>query len=49
MVVAFAGTDIGKDPINDGENIVFGNDPRKEVYYFVKEDAEDTSNGRNLQ
>ncbi|AME07326.1 hypothetical protein AUL54_13740 [Bacillus sp. SDLI1] len=40
-VVAFAGTDIGKDPINDGVkadggNIVFGNDPQKEVYYKEK-------------
>ncbi|MFG3443694.1 lipase [Bacillus velezensis] len=48
VVVAFAGTDIGKDPINDGVkadggNIVFGNDPQKEVYYIVKKDAEDTS------
>lgn len=43
VVVAFAGTDIGKDPINDGVkadggNIVFGNDPQKEVYYIVKKD-----------
>ena len=41
MVVAFAGTDIGKDPINDGVkadggNIVFGNDPKTEVHYIVK-------------
>ncbi|MDK4202492.1 lipase [Bacillus sp. PW192] len=48
VVVAFAGTDIGKDPINDGVkadggNIVFGNDPQKEVYYIVKKGAEDTS------
>ncbi|WP_332286416.1 lipase [Bacillus velezensis] len=48
VVVAFAGTDIGKDPINDGVkadggNIVFGNNPKKEVYYIVKKDAEDTS------
>ncbi|KXZ17723.1 lipase [Bacillus nakamurai] len=48
VVVAFAGTDIGKDPINDGVkadggNIVFGNDPKKEVYYIVKKDAKDTS------
>ncbi|MEC3659209.1 lipase [Bacillus velezensis] len=48
VVVAFAGTDIGKDPINDGVkadggNIVFGTDPQKEVYYIVKKDAEDTS------
>ncbi|MGN7289124.1 lipase [Bacillus velezensis] len=48
VVVAFAGTDIAKDPINDGVkadggNIVFGNDPQKEVYYIVKKDAEDTS------
>ncbi|AHZ17467.1 hypothetical protein BXO87_07655 [Bacillus sp. GZB] len=49
VVVAFAGTDIGKDPIFDCGNIVFGNDPKTEVYYFVKEDAEDTSNDRNLQ
>lgn len=44
VVVAFAGTDIGKDPINDGVkadggNIVFGNNPKKEVYYIVKKDA----------
>ncbi|PLT51354.1 lipase [Bacillus amyloliquefaciens] len=48
VVVAFAGTDIGKDPINDGVkadggNIVFGNDPKKEVHYIVKKDAKDTS------
>ncbi|WP_372703469.1 MULTISPECIES: lipase [Bacillus amyloliquefaciens group] len=48
VVVAFAGTDIAKDPINDGVkadggNIVFGNNPKKEVYYIVKKDAEDTS------
>ncbi|WP_049627461.1 lipase [Bacillus sp. JFL15] len=48
VVVAFAGTDIGKDPINDGVkadggNIVFGNNPKKEVYYIVKKDAKDTS------
>ncbi|KJD58754.1 lipase [Bacillus velezensis] len=48
VVVAFAGTDIGKDPINDGVkadggNIVFGNDPQKEVHYIVKKDAKDTS------
>ncbi|ANF38215.1 hypothetical protein BAJT_16260 [Bacillus velezensis] len=49
VVVAFAGTDITNGPIFDCGNIVFGNDPKKEVYYFVKEDTEDTSNGRNLQ
>ena len=48
VVVAFAGTDIAKDPINDGVkadggNIVFGNDPKKEVHYIVKKDAKDTS------
>ncbi|MCX2811167.1 MULTISPECIES: lipase [Bacillus] len=48
VVVAFAGTDIGKDPINDGVkadggNIVFGNDPKTEVHYIVKKDAKDTS------
>ncbi|ANB48091.1 MULTISPECIES: lipase [Bacillus] len=48
VVVAFAGTDIAKDPINDGakadgSNIVFGNDPKKEVHYIVKKDAKDTS------
>ncbi|AHZ17470.1 hypothetical protein V529_34440 [Bacillus velezensis SQR9] len=36
MVVAFAGTDIGKDPIFDCWHIVFGNDPQKEVYYKEK-------------
>ncbi|MED3702095.1 hypothetical protein P4484_09715 [Bacillus velezensis] len=36
VVVAFAGTDIGKDPISDCWNIVFGNDPQKEVYYKEK-------------
>ncbi|RXK26575.1 hypothetical protein A6g_17965 [Bacillus velezensis] len=49
VVVPFAGSEIAKGPIFDCGNIVFGNDPKKEVYYFVKEDAEDTSNGRNLQ
>lgn len=48
VVVAFAGTDIGKDPINDGVkadggNIVFGNDPKKEAHYIVKKGAKDTS------
>ncbi|KJR68170.1 hypothetical protein BAGR45_17070 [Bacillus velezensis] len=32
VVVAFAGTDITKDPIFDCGNIVFGNDPKTEVY-----------------
>lgn len=36
VVVAFAGTDIGKDPTFDCWNIVFGNDPQKEVYYKEK-------------
>ncbi|WP_424160330.1 lipase [Bacillus amyloliquefaciens] len=48
VVVAFAGTDIGKDPINDGVkadggNIVFGNDPKKGAHYIVKKGAKDTS------
>ncbi|AEB25657.1 MULTISPECIES: lipase [Bacillus] len=48
VVIAFAGTDIGKDPINDGVkadggNIVFGNDPKKEAHYIVKKGAKDTS------
>ncbi len=49
VVVPFSGTEIAKGPIFDGGNIVFGNNPKTEVYYFVKEDTEDTSNGRNLQ
>ncbi len=36
VVVTFAGTDIAKDPIFDGGNIVFGNDPKTEVYYKEK-------------
>lgn len=48
VVVAFAGTDLAKDPINDGVkadggNIVFGSDPKKEAHYIVKKDAKDTS------
>lgn len=48
VVVSFAGTDLGKDPVNDGAkadggNIVFGSDPKKEAHYIVKKDAEDTS------
>ncbi|WP_422108600.1 lipase family protein [Bacillus amyloliquefaciens] len=48
VVVAFAGTDIAKDPINDGvkadgRNIVFGSDPKKEAHYIVEKDAKDTS------
>ncbi len=48
VVVSFAGTDIGKDPINDGAkadggNIVFGSDPKKEAHYIVEKDAKDTS------
>ncbi|POD87683.1 hypothetical protein SAMN02744787_0974 [Bacillus subtilis] len=48
VVVSFAGTDLGKDPINDGAkadggNIVFGSDPKKEAHYIVKKDAKDTS------
>ncbi|WP_049627459.1 hypothetical protein [Bacillus sp. JFL15] len=36
VVVAFAGTEIAKGPIFDCWNIVFGNDPKKEVYYKEK-------------
>ncbi|WP_278071334.1 hypothetical protein [Bacillus velezensis] len=36
VVVPFAGTEIAKGPIFDGGNIVFGNDPKKEVYYKEK-------------
>lgn len=48
VVVSFAGTDLGKDPINDGakadgNNIVFGSNPKKEAHYIVKKDAKDTS------
>ncbi|BEV37988.1 lipase [Bacillus stercoris] len=48
VVVSFAGTDLGKDPINDGAkadggNIVFGSDPKKEAHYIVEKDAKDTS------
>ncbi|MEW4970072.1 lipase [Bacillus stercoris] len=48
VVVSFAGTDLGKDPINDGAkadggNIVFGSDPKKEAHYIVENDAKDTS------
>ncbi|UTL73881.1 lipase family protein [Bacillus halotolerans] len=48
VVVSFAGTDLGKDPINDGAkadggNIVFGSDPKKEGHYIVEKDAKDTS------
>ncbi|MBY8913031.1 lipase, partial [Bacillus sp. YC2] len=48
VVVAFAGTDLGKDPIGDGikadgGSIVFGSDPKKEAHYIVKKDAKDTS------
>ncbi|OAL93207.1 hypothetical protein AY609_03215 [Bacillus velezensis] len=35
-VVAIAGTDIAKGPIFDCGNIVFGNDPKTEVYYKEK-------------
>ena len=36
VVVPFSGTEIAKGPIFDGGNIVFGNNPKTEVYYFVK-------------
>ncbi|PJY98899.1 lipase [Bacillus vallismortis] len=48
VVVSFAGTDLAKDPINDGVkadggNIVFGSDPKNGAHYIVKKDAKDTS------
>ncbi|MCW1835374.1 MULTISPECIES: lipase [Bacillus] len=48
VVVSFAGTDLGKDPITDGvkadgSNIVLGSDPKKESHYIVKKDTKDTS------
>ncbi|KRT94247.1 lipase [Bacillus glycinifermentans] len=48
VVVAFAGTDLGKDPLGDGEqadvnNIVLGNNPKEKTYYVVKKDVKDTS------
>ncbi|MCY7770672.1 lipase family protein [Bacillus haynesii] len=48
VVVAFAGTDPGKDPLSDVEqadvnNIVLGNDPKDKTQYVVKKDARDTS------
>lgn len=48
VVVSFAGTDLTKDPINDGVkadggNIVFGSDPKNGAHYIVKKDAKDTS------
>ncbi|MED1739674.1 lipase [Bacillus swezeyi] len=48
VVVAFAGTDAGKDPIDDlvkadGGNIVMGQDPKKKSQYITEKDAKDTS------
>ncbi|MEC1867935.1 lipase family protein [Bacillus paralicheniformis] len=48
VVVAFAGTDAGKDPIDDlvkadGGNIVMGQDPKKKTHYIIEKDAKDTS------
>ncbi|MED2941535.1 lipase [Bacillus swezeyi] len=48
VVVAFAGTDFGKDPIDDGVkadggNVVMGLDPKKKSQYIVEKDAKDTS------
>ncbi|MCY8091185.1 lipase [Bacillus haynesii] len=48
VVVAFAGTDLGKDFEADGakadiENVVIGLDPKQETEYIVEKDAKDTS------
>ncbi|MCY8222974.1 lipase [Bacillus haynesii] len=48
VVVAFAGTDLGKDLEADGakadiENVVIGLDPKQETEYIVEKDAKDTS------
>ncbi|MEC1243934.1 lipase [Bacillus licheniformis] len=48
VVVAFAGTDPGKDPLSDVEqadinHIVLGNDPKDKTQYVVKKDAKDMS------
>lgn len=48
VVVAFAGTDLGKDLEADGakadiENVVIGLDPKQETEYIIEKDAKDTS------
>ncbi|MEC0486285.1 lipase, partial [Bacillus glycinifermentans] len=48
VVVAFAGTDLLKDPEADGakadiENVTIGLDPKQQTEYIVEKDAKDTS------